>query len=91
MRKLRFKGQVNGRPAYLVQIDKRKAKSLFEQNKQVFICGSNLYPFSEWGVLLEMHDLWGHSFESVVNQYKFYNCINSETGLYPVFYVNLIQ
>lgn len=66
------------------RIDKRQAKKLYDAKKLLIFCPCNLRP-----------DFYGtrfinggrNDFREVLNNFEFYNCTNTETGLYTAFYV----
>lgn len=69
------------------QITKTRAKNLFTQNKLFVICAANLNPFGVWcpGCFIQ-NDGSKDSFESLLNEFLFYNCNNKEVGYYARFY-----
>ena len=85
------------------RVTKAQAKKIYDSGIDVLICANNLRPFGFWdcGVLININDFkkYGFSepcilngtpendFKKRVNEYEFYNCINSETGRYSAFYV----
>ena len=71
------------------QISKREALKLYLEGKNILICAANLRPFSVWSpgcMINKGPDGTENTFNLTVAMYKHYNCINNETGLYPVFY-----
>lgn len=70
------------------RIEKRQAKKAFYNNKKLVICANNLQPFSPYGTGLTFVKTPNISnFERFVNNFEYYNCINSETGRYSSFYI----
>ena len=71
------------------QITKREALKRYLKGENILICASNLRPFSVWPpacLINKGTDGTETTFMTVAAMYKHYNCINAETGLYPVFY-----
>ena len=77
----------NGRGYY--QIDKREAVKRYESGENVVFCPSNLRPggFTGAGMIINKGiDGTRATFETAAAMFKYYNCINCETGLYIRFY-----
>jgi hypothetical protein len=91
MKKYQFRGTINGSPAFLARIDKRRARSLFEMGGTVYLVPVNFVPFGAWIQPVPVNKDQGETFEAYVNSFTYYNCINSETGYFPAYYVNLIK
>lgn len=97
MRRLEFNNR-NGE--HVVQISKIKACKLFLSGKTVTICAANMRPYTECCYEFDLQracyetmviDETGmkNMFDDRVASYTYYNCINTETGKYPVFYVKV--
>lgn len=84
------------------RIDKRQARRAFCDQKTIFVCASNLNPFGVWHPSIDWNinketfqdelktgKTPEKLFDYTVNQFEFYNCINSETGLYSAFYIEV--
>lgn len=95
MRNLKFKNR-NNEP--VIQVNKTTARKLFLAGKTITICAANMRPFSAWCYEFDLQracyetmvaDETGmkNMFNDRVASYTYYNCINTETGKYPVFYV----
>lgn len=96
MKRYKFKGQINGKSAYLCRIDKRKARALFDTGATVYLVPSNFAPFGAWIQPLPIKKdnpyTWQPAdFDTVTNEFKYYNCINSETGFFPAYYFDLLS
>ena len=70
------------------QVSKVRARKLFTENKSFVICASNLNPFGFWqcGCHIENNGENEKSFDSLLNEFLFYNCTNNEVGYYARFY-----
>ena len=88
MRKLEF---YNNTGELWRQIDKRKARKLYDSGQAVMICASNLQPFGTWHPAIYLDGSLGESFDDHVIMYTYYNCTDSETGYYPVFYEEVAE
>lgn len=84
------------------RISKTAARKLYNAGKTIRICACNFSPVNIWGAYSDASpDKYTNvsndgfnttvarnkEFDTVVNAFTFYNCINSETGKYPAFYV----
>lgn len=85
MRRLSF---INQNRKY-EQISKREALKRYLTGENILICAANLRPFSIWApacLINKGADGTENTFYLTVSMYTHYNCINNETGRYPVFY-----
>jgi hypothetical protein len=87
----RFRGNLYGTPVYFARIDKRKARNLFESGVKIYLVPSNFAPFGAWIQPFEISLSSGATFEQLETSFKYYNCINAQTGYFPAFYVNLLN
>lgn len=69
------------------RITKQKAKKAYNNNIPVVFCPCNLRPFGFWQPGVIITNSSGETFETYVNCFEFYNCINNETGKYTSFYI----
>lgn len=71
----------------MIRIDRRKARKLWKKGKDFWIVACNLRP--EYGMRYrkQWYIHFGGDFDKMVNNFTYYNCVNSETGRYPAFYV----
>lgn len=82
------------------RITKPIARRAFCDGKTVIVCPSNLRPFSMWHcetdfninsetMQNELHfrETPENLFNYTVNQFEYYNCINTETGKHASFYI----
>jgi hypothetical protein len=88
MNKLSFTGTLYGQNLHLVRIDKRKARNLFDKGVEIYLVPSNFKPFNAWfgPMVASLNNCF--NFDQLANNYTYYNCINSETGYFPAFYIN---
>lgn len=86
MRNLEFTGSFYGEVITIKQVQKRTAKKMFNNGETIYIQSSNFRPFGAWAQCMEFNNKEGRTFDSIVNSFEYYNCINSETGLYATFY-----
>lgn len=81
-----------------VRINKTQARNAYLAGKTVYIVPCNIRPFSTWRYEYPLNrknrenfciDEIGvkNDFNSYVNSFEFYNCINSETGKFSAFYM----
>ena len=71
------------------KINKSQARKLYQSYKPFTMCASNLRP-DMFGCLInsnDTHDMTDVTFDELVNEFIYYNCINSETGRRVAFYV----
>ena len=91
----RFIGKINERQAYLCRIDKRKARALFELGATVYLIPSNFVPFGAWiqpcPIKKDNPYNWNENFDIISKEFQYYNCINSETGFFPAYYIDLLS
>lgn len=85
MRKLNFSGTYYGETITLEQVQKRTAKKLFNSGETVYIQSSNFHPFGVWSQCMDVSNKTGESFETILNNFKYYIC-NNEAGRYVTFY-----
>lgn len=80
------------------RIDKRQACKAYINYKPVFLCSCNLRPFAPFHFEVDINRKRDaefltdetsakNRFRELVNSFEFYNCTNTETGLYTSFYV----
>lgn len=73
------------------RVSKRRARSAYEAGGDVIIAPVNIRLFGPWGVeaLLTKRRprLSGDTFDTLVNEYEYYNCIDYCSGPYAAFYV----
>ena len=71
------------------RISKARARAMYNQNKDIYICPVKLSPVSTWQgatrINKELIDEYNRSFENVINHFWYYYC-NNETGNYLAFY-----
>jgi hypothetical protein len=91
MRADRFKGKLFNQDVFLARIDKRKARNLFERGVKIYLVPSNFAPFGAWIQPFEISLNSSASFEQLETSFKYYNCINAQTGYFPSYYINLLS
>lgn len=71
------------------RVDKRVARKLYNEGKDVLFVPCNMRPDNSWGLgILENCENCGNvgwTFDELVENYIWYNC-NAETGRYVAFY-----
>lgn len=76
------------------RIDKAAARVAYNNGLTVLFCPVNLRPGSFFRLDMPMNkaqqNCAGVDFEKLLNEYEFYNCINSETGRYTAFYIPVV-
>jgi hypothetical protein len=91
----RFIGKIGDQVAYLYRIDKRKAKAFFNTGTTVYLVPSNFVPFGPWiqpcPIKKDSPCGWSNEFETICKEFEYYNCINSQTGYFPAYYVDLFE
>lgn len=74
----------------IVQISKQRARRLYEQGKTIYLQSCNMRFNTMWQSACPIsHETraWDNqSFDSIVNEYTYYNC-DHERGKYPNFFV----
>ena len=90
MRSDRFKGKAYGQDVFLARIDKRKARNLFDKGVKIYLVPSNLDPFSDF-FPVEIEESTHFRFDANVYSFTNYQCINSNTGFFPSYYINLLS
>lgn len=71
-----------------VRITKAEARKRWDAKQRLYIAPCNLRPGGPWGMSAEINssNAYYNTFDDVVNDFEYYNCINSETGTYASFY-----
>lgn len=81
------------------RIDKKTARTAYNNGLTVLFCPVNMRPFGVWGVgcnvnILDDTDIGiserftrQNSFDRVLNAFEFYNIRDNETGYYTAFYI----
>ena len=70
------------------RVDKRVARKIYNEGKDVLFIPRNMRPDNNWGLgIVENKYLFGQeaTFDKLVDTYTWYNC-NNETGRYVAFY-----
>jgi hypothetical protein len=81
------------------RINKTAAKKAYINNKNVVLCPCNLRPGGPWSPEVtvnynnrdetEQDTPANVYFDKVLMYFEYYNCINTETGKYTAFYIEL--
>lgn len=73
------------------RVSKRRAISAYEAGNDVIITPVYVDPFNMWRPHARVSNKrrWGVdvTFDSIVNEYEYYNCNSNEVGRYPAYYV----
>jgi len=69
------------------RIQKRKARSLFNKGRTVYLVPSKLNPESPFVGYIGVNKDRSGDFDKAVNAFEYYNCTN-ETGRYAHFYTD---
>lgn len=71
------------------RISKAKARAAYNAGLEVVLCPVNLRPGAPWypECAVSKERSKESSFEWVLNEFEFYNLINTETGRYTAFYI----
>lgn len=71
----------------LIRVQRRTAKRLFEEGKDIFITPHKMRFSTQWNPPYSIKAGRSESkFDDIVNNFVYYQC-NTETGKYPSFYV----
>lgn len=80
----------NSMKATIVQIAKQRARRLYEQGKTIYLQSCNMRFNNMWQsacpISKEVRSWEGHTFDSIVNEFTYYNC-DQERGKYPNYFV----
>lgn len=71
------------------RITKAQARKIYDNGGGVYIIPRKCFPAGVWVSAMMMQNGAGRSFDSVVNEYIFYNC-NNYLGKYPAFYKRMV-
>jgi hypothetical protein len=91
MKQITFNGTIGEQKFFLRRVDKRKARNLFNRGLEIYLVPSNLRPYNNWFQPTEASLNNCFNFDQLVNNYTYYNCINSETGYFASFYINTLK
>lgn len=69
-----------------VRISKKEAKNRYEKGEELIFIPCKARPFTEWHLECLISPEKERPFESVVNEFSFYNCQTNELGKYPSYY-----
>ena len=73
------------------RVSKRRAKLAYEAGSDVIITPVNIAPFNPWRThaRISKRKQWGCNvtFDSIINEYEYYNCNSNEVGRYPAYYI----
>ena len=76
--------------ATYTRVTKAAARRAFENGETVIFCPCNLRPFDPWHPETPVEKTAeNNDFQKLVNAFEFYNCINTETGKYTAFYMEV--
>jgi hypothetical protein len=69
------------------RITKRAAFNAYKNGKTVYFFPVNIAPGTMWHCEIAIKNDSPRKWEDIVNEFEYYNCINSETGKYTAFYI----
>ena len=69
------------------RVQKRCAKRMFNLGVPVYICPVNFRPDNMYAPATRMNP--DEDFDAITSYFEAYNCINSETGRFAAFYVEV--
>ena len=80
------------------RVDRRTAKKAYIAGETIYLCASNLRPFTMWHAESSINRAAradyiqddtgaGNDFENMCNSFSYYNCVNAETGKRISFYM----
>lgn len=73
------------------RVSKRRARALYDAGHEVIITPVYVDPFNMWRPHARISNKrqWGCdvTFDSITNEYEYYNCNSNELGRYPAYYV----
>lgn len=77
------------------RIDKRRARNLYSKGIDICITSDNFRPFHNFGnsVITNINNLDEYDrnksnvFDTLVNTFEIYNCIDKQTGYHAAFYI----
>lgn len=76
-----------------MRVNKRHARSAYDAGRDVIITPVYVNPFNMWRThaRISKRKQWGcnATFDSIVNDYEYYNCNSAELGCYPAYYIRL--
>lgn len=90
MENRRFIGKINNQVAYLYRVDKRKARAFFAMGSNVYLVPDQLDPFNDDLKPLPVNQENGN-FDNLSANFRNYFCLNSNTGYFPAYYINLYE
>ena len=70
------------------KIEKRQARTLYNKGIKIYLLPCKVRFFNNWIGVCEIEKN-ERDFDSVVNEYSFYNCKYNELGLYPAYYIEV--
>lgn len=75
------------------RVSKRRASALYNAGHTITIAPANMDPFSPWRTHMQVSNKrqWGCNvtFDSIINEYEYYNCNSNELGRYPAYYIKI--
>ena len=73
------------------RVSKRRARYEYDAGRDVIITPVYVNPFNMWRPHARISNKrrWGCdvTFDSIINEYEYYNCNSNELGRYPAYYV----
>lgn len=77
---------INIETANYRRITKSTARKMYEHGQPFYMISVNFNPESPWGLLCPITD-FSETFDTLINEFCYYNCRDNETGKYPAFYI----
>ena len=92
MRNYSFETKHNGYKYTFRRINKTVAEKAYNDGLTVLFCPCNLRPDNNYyGLSMDVNRIFQNCdfqpFQTVLNAYEVYNCMNDETGRYTAFYI----
>ena len=81
---IKYEFEING--ITCVRVSKALARKAYNYGLGVYFCPCKLHPGFPWNPEIGIAKQDSDSFETVLNEFEFYNCSN-ETGRYTAFYM----
>ena len=95
---MRYAGEIitlkrNGKVVRVKQVNKTSARKHYDEGKTIYLLACNMRVNNQWqGLCLvnksDVPEAFMQSFDSVVNDFKYYNC-DLERGTYPIFFIEV--
>ena len=74
-----------------MRVTKTEAAAAYRNRLPVILCPVNMRPGAPWHPEARITPNSETPFETVCNEFRYYECIDSETGRYPAYYIPIIR